>query len=318
LIELLVVIAIIAVLIALLLPAVQQAREAARRSQCKNNFKQLGLALHNYHDSLGMFPPGMIWIGIAPPGGTPNLGAMGPSWLIHVLPYFDQAPLYNQYNSLVAVTASQNNAVVNTHLPAFCCPSDPYSTSANKCTLMGPSMGRSNFGAPAAGINSVNGSLWANVTLTDRGMFGNSSTCRISDVTDGTSNTVMSWEIRAGVSAADSRGVWANGRIGGGLLCNCLNPNSNWGTGDCLGINEGTPSHCCGDDVWSNTSVDQPQLGMGCWSGGDGQAGPKSMHVGGVHALLGDGSVRFVSQNLNGIIMEYIIAISDGNAVSSF
>src|SRR5262249_43296103 len=110
LIELLVVIAIIAVLIALLLPAVQQAREAARRSACKNNFKQVGLAMHNYHDVQKIFPPGMWWYGTngpypngnnsttdwtGTPPGAPGPGFMGPSWLLALLPYLDQNPLYN-------------------------------------------------------------------------------------------------------------------------------------------------------------------------------------------------------------------------------
>ena len=86
LIELLVVIAIIAVLIALLLPAVQQARESARRTQCKNNLKQLGLALHNYHDTHNFFPPGNV---------ASQVGGWGPSWWIFILPYIDQAPVYS-------------------------------------------------------------------------------------------------------------------------------------------------------------------------------------------------------------------------------
>src|SRR5438132_1760143 len=97
LIELLVVIAIIAVLVALLLPAVQQAREAARRSQCKNNLKQMGLAVHNYHDTFGKYPPGSV--APSPSGGAANPTTCYMGWGIALLPNIDQGPLYNQYNS---------------------------------------------------------------------------------------------------------------------------------------------------------------------------------------------------------------------------
>jgi prepilin-type N-terminal cleavage/methylation domain-containing protein len=126
LIELLVVIAIIAILIALLLPAVQQAREAARRSQCKNNLKQIGLALHNYHDTYNQFPTGSVYTTDAPSQGD---GAhsnfrnanYGSTWLTAILPMFDQAPLYNRYNFSVP---SQNNAsVTSVEMPALKCPS---------------------------------------------------------------------------------------------------------------------------------------------------------------------------------------------------
>ncbi len=99
LIELLVVIAIIAILIALLLPAVQQAREAARRSSCKNNMKQLGIALHNYHDTFGMLPPGALYYHrLTSSSNGENCGEYGPSWKVMILPQMDQAPLYKQFN----------------------------------------------------------------------------------------------------------------------------------------------------------------------------------------------------------------------------
>ena len=99
LIELLVVIAIIAILIALLLPAVQQAREAARRTQCKNNMKQLGLALHNYHDVYGSMAPGIV-VDITNPGAAPTVGSNDPAWgwQALILPFIDQAPLFNTLN----------------------------------------------------------------------------------------------------------------------------------------------------------------------------------------------------------------------------
>lgn len=322
LIELLVVIAIIAVLIALLLPAVQQAREAARRSQCKNNLKQLGLALHNYHDTVNMFPAAMYWrdpstnLQVAPyTGGTGNgcFQYMTHSWLVALLPGMDQAPLYNMYNFNVSVNNANNTNIVSRTLPAFLCPSDPYANSGNLCTNMGTSMGRGNYGASGYGGGYATQARNA-VASSDLGLMGYNGNSRVASVTDGTSNTVASWELRAGDIANDPRGTWANGRIGGGLLANCLNTGAAVGTGDCYGINEG--NHANGDDVYgaSNNSA----IGMGGHAGGDGQAGPKSQHVGGVHTLMCDGSVRFISQNLNGNIHRALIGIGDGAVIGEF
>src|SRR5688500_16410885 len=106
LIELLVVIAIIAVLISLLLPAVQQAREAARRTQCKNNLKQIGLALHNYHDTFNRFPPGSLWFNKKLPADAngQNYGEYGPSWLVLILPQMEQTPLHQLYSAQFAMS----------------------------------------------------------------------------------------------------------------------------------------------------------------------------------------------------------------------
>jgi prepilin-type N-terminal cleavage/methylation domain-containing protein len=108
LIELLVVIAIIAVLIALLLPAVQQAREAARRTQCKNNMKQLGLAMHNYHDTFRVFPPGWIAVDPATNAQSAHEGISGFGWGTMLLPQIDQSPLYNQLNLNLAINDPAN------------------------------------------------------------------------------------------------------------------------------------------------------------------------------------------------------------------
>ncbi|MCB1129315.1 MAG: DUF1559 domain-containing protein, partial [Verrucomicrobiae bacterium] len=115
LIELLVVIAIIAILIALLLPAVQQAREAARRTECKNKLKQLGLALHNYHDTFRAFPAAFY-------RGTTTSPGWG--WGTMILPYIDQAPLYNQWVMTVSYDNGQNQTARRTKLAAYKCPSD--------------------------------------------------------------------------------------------------------------------------------------------------------------------------------------------------
>lgn len=329
LIELLVVIAIIAVLIALLLPAVQQAREAARRTQCKNNLKQIGLALHNYHDQTMKFPAAMIWANY---GSSPNsliaanaipnsgsLGQMGPSWMVGLLPYIDQAAIFNAMNFNVSMTVAPNTTNASASINALYCPSDSYANAGNKCTQFGGTWARNNYAASGYGAAGLQG--MANVGTADRGLMGINGWNNISACTDGTSNTVAVWEVRAGWSPTDPRGVWANGRPGGGMIMNCLNPDPSFGTGDCYGINEGGylngSLHSNGDDIWGGTT-DNPSIGMGGWPNGDGQAGPKSLHVGGVHALLADGTVRFINNNLNGKIMRNLIGMQDGQIVGEF
>jgi prepilin-type N-terminal cleavage/methylation domain-containing protein len=329
LIELLVVIAIIAVLIALLLPAVQQARESARRTQCKNNLKQIGLALHNYHDTYISFPAAMYFSNF-PSGGLAGYqqsnGATmhGPSWLVGMLPYFDQAPLYNQVNFSQSMGSTFNANVVQANLAALRCPTDSFSTAGNKFIdtgNMGPNLwARGNYAASGYGpqtLNGVNGPGNVNYRAQDvgkRGVMGWNGWGGINAVSDGTSNTVASWEIRAGLTQGDVRGVWASGRCGAGMIMNCSNSGGGYSSGDCYGINEG--NHTGGDDV--NGCSDSPGQGMGCWNGGDGQSGPKSLHTGGVHALMCDGTVRFISQNLDGTVMARLTAQADGGTVGEF
>lgn len=147
LIELLVVIAIIGVLIALLLPAVQQAREAARRTQCKNNIHQIGIALHNYHDNYKMLPPG--WIGVTA-GGTLSIhGNNGWGWASKILPQMDQAPLYNSINFFGPVTDPSNAFARTSFVPSFVCPSD---VNHNTWTIYDHSGGLASAGAPPVDI----------------------------------------------------------------------------------------------------------------------------------------------------------------------
>jgi len=332
LIELLVVIAIIAVLIALLLPAVQQAREAARRTQCKNNLKQIGLGLHNYHDTYTKFPAAMYFSNFPNQNGASlpgyqqtNGGTMhGPNWLVGMLPYIDQAPLYNQINFTQAMGAAANAAITSASMSAFVCPSDGQSNSGNKFQdtgRMGPNMwARGNYAASGNGpqwngYTNQNGTqVYNSMPMQQRGVMGYNGWGGINAVVDGTSNTVASWEIRAGLGITDPRGIWANSRNGAGFIANCNNPSSSTSSGDCYGINEGT--HADGDDILG--CINTPAQGMGCHGNGDGQSGPKSLHTGGVHALMADGSVKFINQNLDGFTMAKLVAQADGQVVGEF
>jgi prepilin-type N-terminal cleavage/methylation domain-containing protein len=331
LIELLVVIAIIAVLIALLLPAVQQARESARRTQCKNNLKQIGLALHNYHDTYISFPAAMYFSNF-PGGGLTGYGQSsgatthGPNWLTVMLPFFDQAPLYNQINFTQSMGSTFNANIVQSNLSAVRCPTDSFATNANKfqdTTNMGPNLwARGNYAASGYGPSNFNNSSWSaspppnygQMNVNMRGVMGYNGWGGIAAVSDGTSNTVASWEIRAGLTSTDARGVWASSRTGAGMIINCNNAGGGIASGDCFGINEGT--HDNGDDVLGCTN--STAQGMGGWNGGDGQSGPKSLHTGGVHALMCDGTVRFINQNLDGNTMAKITAQADALTVGDF
>jgi prepilin-type N-terminal cleavage/methylation domain-containing protein len=325
LIELLVVIAIIAVLIALLLPAVQQAREAARRTQCKNNLKQLGLALHNYHDVARMFPPGYVMQFTGTGDGVLD-GNWG--WATYLLPYVDQAPLYNKLNpGNATMTACVGDTSVGgcrtalqTSLPAFRCPSDTGpllndgpqppdlpAPSANGYKIQGVATTLTNYIANNASrsLRNDTGPLTAagNVQFAN-GIGWRNSNCGIRDISDGTSHTIMlgerAWQIRGvkiyagtlfGIRGAD-QAVSDNNR---GIMMN----------------------HACGFLLLNSTN--SPVLG-------DYRRNFSSLHVGGVHFLMGDGAVRFISENVDHNIatattdstMERLMSRDDGLVIGEF
>jgi prepilin-type N-terminal cleavage/methylation domain-containing protein/prepilin-type processing-associated H-X9-DG protein len=227
LIELLVVIAIIGVLIGLLLPAVQKVREAANRSQCTNNLKQIGLALHSYHDSMGSFPPGYI-DGNTNPNSTPD-NDVGPGWgwAAFLLPQMEQQNLYNLINFSQGVTVGSNAAVAQTVLKVHQCPSDPYQqlvpiydstfTTPIANVAHGNYVGCNGWEEcfNGAGGNPQGGSgtdgLSGNYGQAGVGLFYRNSRNRVANVTDGLGNTVFVGE-RSGNHAP---GTWAGAVAGG-------------------------------------------------------------------------------------------------------
>jgi prepilin-type N-terminal cleavage/methylation domain-containing protein len=279
LIELLVVIAIIAILISLLLPAVQQAREAARRSQCRNNMKQIGLALHNYHDNFGAFPPGNSLSGVSPTAPyTVNLTtanrAAGYGWAAHILPYVDQANLYDQLNvsGLELVRLMQQAArrpLAQTKLPVYFCPSDtaPDLNDQRQFT-------NAIFGDTSVGTSSyvgVHGTRWSHADdwilngVDPFGMFWPASRVRLSDVTDGSSNVFLVGERNWDNLSA----IWVGTRNYTG--------NGDVGLRQVVGI--------------TNWKINLP-----------GTAAPRafhSNHVGGAHFVFGDGRVQFISDSID-------------------
>ncbi len=332
LIELLVVIAIIAVLIALLLPAVQQAREAARRSTCKNNLKQLALALHNYHEAFGQFAPGSTWFGSGGPSAAATPDQSQPSgdgdamftnkqynanWVMMLLPYIEQGQLYNLYqpNLPLILTGgtptTSNNQVVKAKIAGLLCPSDSFNDDLFIRSQMGSiPMGRGNYGANMGREHYGDRfQRWSVISVQRRGAFGNGASALLRDVQDGTSNSVLLWELRAGPVPDDARGVWAMGRLGVSLMGGCDNNNGCPGINDGYNANGGPDIHGCTDNAFTRG------VGMGCFVSSDGQAAPQSMHSGGAHAALCDGSVRFVSQFIDFNIHRSINSISGREVV---
>src|SRR5262245_49685061 len=190
LIELLVVIAIIAILIALLLPAVQQAREAARRTECKNHLKQIGIALHNYHDTFRIFPPGEVGSSLWPQGDDSQWG-----WAVMILPYIDQAPLYNLLSpGTNSLRQALNNATLlkalQTPIPYYLCPTDP-SNQLNTDRRLGQANGPNALVATGSFIANHGVCAWAQGSGRLPGMFAHNDGARIRDITDGTTNTFM-------------------------------------------------------------------------------------------------------------------------------
>ena len=318
LIELLVVIAIIAVLVALLLPAVQQARESARRAQCKNNLKQLGLALQNYEETAGMFPPAGFWFNAGGPSsgaslvntGVGNINGYGPSVFVLLLPYVDRQTLSEQFNINQSISAVVNAPVRSATIPGYLCPSDPFATSSNNLTRY--TNGTGSWGRGCYGPYIVTGSTgflttsWNALSSSQRGLMGQSGAARNASVMDGTSNTLAFLELRAGPTANDPRGTWALTR--GISLGGCDN------VGDCVTpINDPfnyDPAGANPDDVQDCTS--NTTVGMKGWSGGDGQHGGKSMHTGGAQCVLADGGVKFLNEKINIGVFRGIVTVSGG------
>jgi prepilin-type N-terminal cleavage/methylation domain-containing protein len=310
LIELLVVIAIIAILIALLLPAVQQAREAARRSTCKNNLKQLGLAMHNYHDTHRTFPPGAVWYGI---GSAPEDGRhadWGTTWVVQVLPFMDQANLYNNYNMSLnarSANASTTNSVLQAKIPSLICPSQPGVDRSN-LTQDFNGFSKITYAASVGAGSTMTRSDYTNPNR--RGFFSAvaQNGAKIRDVTDGSSNSIMLSEIVVSISTGDDKGAWGwctgalfSGRNNNGILT----PNAK--------VYDATPysSNNTSDNNFNRRN--NPDR-TGTLSG---QAA-RSFHVGGVHATMGDGAVRFLSENIDQNTYLNLLSISDGNVIGEF
>ena len=295
LIELLVVIAIIAVLIALLLPAVQQAREAARRSQCKNNLKQFGLAMHNYHGVHLVFPYGHRWA-----AGAGEI-RVSETWFHLLLPFIEQANLHDAYTQAHAAqqaTDSDGRTVVwdtiyiapnvaNTVVSMAVCPSDP--KSPGDCRGF---HGNYVANTGTAAVRIAHG----------LGMFYQNSDTDIADVADGTSNTLMIAEslVRgSGVAWGEPGAYW----IGGAHGC--------YGFTTLEAPNTPLPDQILACQTTTNPDAPCTSIGPSISTTFN---YARSSHTGGVQVLLADGSVRFVSDSVN-LLTWQALATRNGNEV---
>lgn len=316
LIELLVVIAIIAVLVALLLPAVQQAREAARRSSCKNNLKQLGLAMHNYHDVFTIFPYGHQ---------TEGVTHRRDNWFQRILPYIDQAPRYNYYEGFQSVDAWQNEYIhritdmgVVGAVAGQSCPSDP--NSPGRGGNGGTTAFQGSYAVCGGAGQGISVDPTTNIiTVTNRnipntaaatGLFYRDSSTGFSDCVDGSSNTLMFSE---GINRGNTTGAW--GELGG-----------HWG---------GAPHGSFGFSVAEVPNTSVPDRNYSCKAaltpgapngapcedrnvGGGRWSFARSYHTGGVQATLADGSVRFISDNIDRQTYLKLGMHKDGQTIGDF
>jgi prepilin-type N-terminal cleavage/methylation domain-containing protein len=311
LIELLVVIAIIAVLIALLLPAVQQAREAARRSQCKNNLKQVGLALHNYHDTFGTLPIGCR---------TDSAGQWGQSWWVAVLPYIDQAPLYNLWNHSVVSSGytGQTALIDGKRIAVALCPSSPlpertigHNGGSTEAVALAHYTGISGaYPDPTGRVATA--TMYSDGMFTTGGVLFFNSRISIRDITDGTTNTMLVGEQSdflidpsgGKVSNISSypHGMWMGSPGGTERPFNTTTVRF-------------TPGYKISEAI-GNDKDGCPNTGV---CGNMGSNNPvQSAHVGGAHILLGDGGVRFVSANINLATFINLATRDDGKVLGEF
>jgi len=350
LVELLVVIAIIGVLLALLLPAVQQAREAARRSQCTNNLKQIGIALHNYHDSNLLFPPGYILN--TKPG---NLSGWG--WLTMILSKLDQKNLYDSMaksnpsidGGLFGLTTNAPTPnTVQTIIPGLRCPSDVGIETIAVTAIGGTAVnsspvtfGRTNYlgvcgvdpawvnattggagpsiGVAATGLGAIGSYVDPNFSVvgspltvsvkTFGGTFGANSAIGIMNLKDGTSNTIIVGERYTPLGSSLTSSVIGDATWVGAI--------DNGGNGNNTSTTPSTPGILGQATVLGETSIPINST----FTGSNVRpltTGFGSLHSGGSHFLLGDGTVRFLNQTMSLDVLRQLSRIRDGVNVGSF
>jgi len=298
LIELLVVIAIIAILVSLLLPAVQQAREAARRTSCRNNLKQIGIALHNYHDVFEMLPPGYIAEGVTPTDGSAAETGSGFAWSTMILPYVEQSVIHDKLNFEGNSTDPENLLLAQTPLGVYICPSDSVEPLFEVEDSSGTQI------ATVASSNYVGVYGYGSVSMhpgQGNGAFYRNSSVTIKDITDGTSNTIVVGERTHDLTESTWYAAIPGTSVNAGMAMMPM-------------MTEG-PAHL----VLGH--VGQPAMGMmpamehtpnssghivNFWS----------RHTGGTYFLFADGSVRFLGEAMNYPTYKHFGIKDDGEVIN--
>jgi len=320
LVELLVVIAIIGILVALLLPAIQAAREAARRSECQNKMKQLGVAIHNYHDTHKVFPPAGINYGWAYSVNNPIHGKiLNVSGWVMTLPFLEQQQLYDQYDfryaacshvnnapidlttgtTATAATSASNAEVVSTRLQAFLCPSDPANPvlSDKAGTTYNPFNGntgeKTSYDFSVWEYDRQVHNDWPTQNVVSKYMFGENSDSGIRSILDGSSNTIAIAEQTHTVIDGAPNAWGYRGWVQFGL-----------------------------DSAWYG--INRFDVFLGSWYTGNRDlirgrlaefGTPGSLHPGGMNVTLGDASVRFLSETTDTIVLRQICTMSGSEAI---
>ncbi len=295
LIELLVVIAIIAVLVGLLLPAVQSAREAARRAQCSNNLKQIGLGMHNYHSVHNTFPPGYVTAVVNDPA-APEIGP-GWGWGAMILSQLEQQPLYQGINFSLQITDPGSQTARTPILSVFLCPSDagsgPVVASSLTGTILTTDVAAGQYVASAGQLEP------GEFPDSNNGVFYRNSRNGIRDITDGSSTTLMVGERSRNIADATWVGAVPTWQL-------CTNPR--WVVQECGPASTLVVSHT-GTPATGSIYVPNSKASMvdDYWS----------LHPGGCNFLFCDGSVRFIKESVNPSTFSYLSTRAGGEVVSS-
>jgi prepilin-type N-terminal cleavage/methylation domain-containing protein/prepilin-type processing-associated H-X9-DG protein len=306
LIELLVVIAIIAVLISLLLPAVQSAREAARRAQCVNNLMQIGLALNNYESAHYSYPPGVV----NPTGPIDNLPkGYHFGWLVQLLPYLDHRNTASHFNDKVSLYDAGNTTVRGLTISTFMCPSDPIRGGMGGS----PGSGQSSYAANYSDREEP-------IDVKNNGVFYLNSATRLDQIMDGASYTIFAGEHKsqpdlgwASGTASSLRNTGSRPNTGESyppMLAEDGSIDSGANNNAFTRINSSEPNSNL--DPLPNETPEQTRQRIIRYCGSY-----SSYHPGGVNMVFGDGSVRFVKNTINALTFQKLGHRADGQLISS-